>query len=148
VPAAGVLQIGSDSAGNALGLNPRLTGLKSIFDSGRLALIQRTGYANSSRSHFQGTDIWSTGDPASPQGTGWLGRYLDLLPSPIDPLSAWATNVQRSRFNVQRSVRRATYYVRGAVQTCACLFARGTARRTWHVARCTERCTLHAERCT
>ena len=43
IPAANVLQIGRDSAGNALGLNPRLTGLKSIFDSGRLALIQRTG---------------------------------------------------------------------------------------------------------
>ena len=45
IPAANVLQIGRDSAGNALGLNPRLTGLKQIFDSGRLALIQRTGYA-------------------------------------------------------------------------------------------------------
>lgn len=104
VPAAGVLQIGSDSAGNALGLNPRLTGLKSIFDSGRLALIQRTGYANSSRSHFQGTDIWSTGDPASPQGTGWLGRYLDLLPSPIDPLSAWATTRETPRTLMARTV--------------------------------------------
>ena len=104
VPAAGVLQIGSDSAGNALGLNPRLTGLKSIFDSGRLALIQRTGYANSSRSHFQGTDIWSTGDPASPQGTGWLGRYLDLLPSPIDPLSAWSTTRETPRTLMARTV--------------------------------------------
>src|SRR5881394_4297082 len=41
IPAANVLQIGSDRAGNALGLNPRLTGLKTIFDAGRLALIQR-----------------------------------------------------------------------------------------------------------
>ena len=47
----------------ALGLNPRLTDLRTIFNSGRLALIQRTGYPNSSRSHFQGTDIWSTADP-------------------------------------------------------------------------------------
>src|SRR5687767_4177252 len=91
IPAANVLQIGSDGAGNALGLNPRLAGLKSIFDSGRLAIIQRTGYPNSSRSHFLGTDIWSTGDPGAPQGTGWLGRYLDTLPSPADPLTAWST---------------------------------------------------------
>ena len=35
IPAANVIQIGSDRAGNALGLNPRLTGLKTIFDSGR-----------------------------------------------------------------------------------------------------------------
>jgi uncharacterized protein (DUF1501 family) len=92
IPAAQALQIGSDRAGNALGLHPRLTGLRTIYNSGRLALIQRTGYANSSRSHFEGTDIWSTGDPRSPQGTGWLGRYLDTLPSPVDPLSAWATS--------------------------------------------------------
>ena len=52
IPAAQVLQIGSDSAGNALGLNPRLSGLKSIFDAGKLAIIQRTGYPNSSRSHL------------------------------------------------------------------------------------------------
>jgi len=91
IPAASVLQIGRDTAGTALGLHPRLTGLRTIFNAGRLALIQRTGYANSSRSHFEGTDIWSTGDPRSPQGNGWLGRYLDTLPSPVDPLTAWST---------------------------------------------------------
>ena len=77
---ANVLQIGSDKGGNPLGLNPRLTGLKTIFDTGQLALIQRTGYENSSRSHFQGTDIWSTANTANTQGPGWLGRYLDTLP--------------------------------------------------------------------
>jgi uncharacterized protein (DUF1501 family) len=91
IPAANVLQIGSDRGGNALGLNPRLTGLKTIFDTGRLALVQRTGYENSSRSHFQGTDIWSTANPANSQGPGWLGRYLDTIPPPIDPLVGWST---------------------------------------------------------
>jgi uncharacterized protein (DUF1501 family) len=91
IPSANVLQIGRDSAGNPLGLNPRLTGLKSIFDSGKLALIQRTGYANSSRSHFQGTDIWATANTGNTQGPGWLGRYLDTIPKPIDPLVGWST---------------------------------------------------------
>src|SRR5437016_13916485 len=54
IPAAQVLQIGTDKSGVALGLNPRLTGLRTIFNAGRLAVIQRTAYANSSRSHFQG----------------------------------------------------------------------------------------------
>jgi len=104
IPAANVLQIGTDRGGNALGLNPRLGGLKSIFDAGRLAIVQRTGYPNSSRSHFQGTDIWSTGDPSSPQGTGWLGRYLDTLPSPVDPLSAWSTVRETPRTLLARTV--------------------------------------------
>lgn len=91
VPAASVLQIGADRAGHALGLHPRLTGLRQIFDAGDLAVIQRTGYQNSSRSHFLGTDIWSTGNPANATGTGWLGRYLDALPDPVDPLVGWST---------------------------------------------------------
>jgi uncharacterized protein (DUF1501 family) len=91
VPAGQVLQIGTDSSRVALGLHPRLTGLKQIFDQGRLALIQRTGYENQSRSHFLGTDIWSTADPSNAQGLGWVGRYLDSLPSPVDPLIGWNT---------------------------------------------------------
>jgi uncharacterized protein (DUF1501 family) len=89
--AGSVIQIGTDSAGNQLGLHPRLTGLKQIWDQGDLAIIQRTGYQNSSRSHFQGTDIWSTANTQNYTGTGWLGRYLDTLPSPVDPLAGWAT---------------------------------------------------------
>ena len=91
VPAGQVLQIGSDSAGRAVGLHPRLTGLRTIFDEGRLAIVQRAGYQNSSRSHFEGTDIWGTGNPSSPSSLGWLGRYLDTMPSPVNPLIAWNT---------------------------------------------------------
>jgi uncharacterized protein (DUF1501 family) len=91
VPAANVLQVGADRTGKALGLHPRLTGLRQIFDAGDLAIIQRTGYPNSSRSHFLGTDIWSTANPANSSGTGWLGRYLDALPDPVDPLVGWST---------------------------------------------------------
>jgi uncharacterized protein (DUF1501 family) len=89
IPAGQVLQIGTDSSGKTLGLHPRMTGLHQIFNEGRLAIVQRTGYANSSRSHFQGTDIWGTADPASPTSLGWLGRYLDTLPPPVDSLAGW-----------------------------------------------------------
>jgi uncharacterized protein (DUF1501 family) len=91
VPAGTVLQIGSDSRGTPLGLHPKLTGLRSIFNDGRLAIIQRAGYQNSSRSHFYGTDIWSTANPANSTGPGWIGRYLATLPGPLDPLIGWNT---------------------------------------------------------
>jgi uncharacterized protein (DUF1501 family) len=91
VPAGNALQIGTDSSGAALGLHPRLTGLRQIFNQGVLALIQRTGYENQSRSHFQGTDIWSTANPSNSTGLGWVGRYLDSLPSPVDSLVGWNT---------------------------------------------------------
>ena len=104
VPAGQVLQIGRDSAGNELGLHPRLTGLRTIFNEGRLAFIQRTGYQNSSRSHFEGTDIWSTANPATTQGPGWLGRYLDSIPAPVDPLTAWNSSGETPRALHARSV--------------------------------------------
>jgi len=91
VPAGQVLQIGTDSSKVALGLHPRLTGVKQIFDQGKLAFVQRTGYDNQSRSHFLGTDIWSTANPDNSQALGWVGRYLDSLPSPVDPLVGWNT---------------------------------------------------------
>ncbi len=97
IPAANVLQIGTDPSGVELGLHPRLTGLKSIFDAGRLAIIQRTGYANQSRSHFTGFDIWGTASVSNTSGTGWLGRYLDTQPSPVDPLVAWNTQRETPR---------------------------------------------------
>ena len=89
VPASSVLQVGTDSSGKALGLHPQLVGLRALFDQGRLALIQRAGYENSSRSHFTGSDIWGTANPSNPTTTGWLGRYLDTLPEPVDALVAW-----------------------------------------------------------
>jgi uncharacterized protein (DUF1501 family) len=92
IPAGSVLQVGSDSSGKALGLHPKLTGLKDIFNQGRLAIIQRAGYQDSSRSHFSGTDIWSTATPPNTQGSGWMGRYLSTLKSPLDPLAAWTAS--------------------------------------------------------
>ena len=97
VPAGQVLQVGSDAAGRALGLHPRLGGLVNIFNEGRLALVQRTGYANSSRSHFEAGDIWGTANPQSYTGSGWLGRYLDTLPRPVDALAAWNTTGETPR---------------------------------------------------
>jgi uncharacterized protein (DUF1501 family) len=91
VPAANVLQIGSDSSRVNLGLHPELTGLRQIFNQGRLAIVQRTGYPDQTRSHFLGIDIWATANPRNSSGNGWIGRYLDSLPSPVDPLVGWNT---------------------------------------------------------
>jgi uncharacterized protein (DUF1501 family) len=102
VPAGQVLQIGTDSSGKALGLHPRLGGLRAIFDGGRLALVQRSGYANSSRSHFQGLDIWGTATPSAPTGEGWLGRYLETVPA--DPLAGWSATQELPRALSSREV--------------------------------------------
>lgn len=104
IPAGNVLQIGRDASNIELGLHPRLIGIKSIFDAGRLAIVQRTGYANQSRSHFTGFDIWGTASTSNTSGTGWLGRYLDLIPPPVDPLVAWSTVRETPRPLMARTV--------------------------------------------
>ncbi|HJT45039.1 MAG TPA: DUF1501 domain-containing protein [Chthoniobacterales bacterium] len=69
-----------------IGLNPRLTGLKSIYDDGHLAIVQGVGYPNPNRSHFRSTEIWQTASDADRTGSdGWLGRYFDNCCSGSDP---------------------------------------------------------------
>src|SRR5688572_18844512 len=97
VPAGQVLQVGTDASGMTMGLHPQLGGLLNIFNEGRLALVQRTGYPNSSRSHFEASDIWGTANPQNSTSSGWLGRYLDTIPRPLDALAAWNTTGETPR---------------------------------------------------
>ena len=63
---------------NYAGLNGKLTGLKSLFDEGHLAIVQGVGYPNPNRSHFRSTEIWQTASDADRnESEGWLGRYFD-----------------------------------------------------------------------
>lgn len=61
-----------------LGFHPSMTGIKSLFDEGKMTGIQSVGYPNQNRSHFRSTDIWTSGSAADEyKKTGWLGRFLD-----------------------------------------------------------------------
>lgn len=59
-------------------LHPAMTGLQSLYNDGRLAIIQAVGYPNTNFSHFRATDIWmSASDSDVEVNTGWTGRYLN-----------------------------------------------------------------------
>jgi uncharacterized protein (DUF1501 family) len=60
-----------------LGLNPGMKGFADLFARGRLAIIRGVQYPKPEHSHFRSMDIWQTGSPGTPTGTGWLGRWLD-----------------------------------------------------------------------
>src|SRR6266446_3812243 len=49
---------------NHIALNPKLTGLKSLYDEGHVAIVQGVGYPNPNRSHFRSTEIWQTASDA------------------------------------------------------------------------------------
>ncbi|MDQ2918424.1 MAG: DUF1501 domain-containing protein, partial [Verrucomicrobiota bacterium] len=68
------------------GLNGKLTGLKSLYDEGHLAVVQGVGYPNPNRSHFRATEIWQTASDADRnESEGWLGKYFDSCCSGADP---------------------------------------------------------------
>src|SRR5438270_6935099 len=57
-----------------VGLHPRMTGLRPLWERGQLAVVQGVGYPNPDRSHFEAMDIWHSADPKRLTKSGWLGR--------------------------------------------------------------------------
>jgi uncharacterized protein (DUF1501 family) len=71
---------------DAIGLNPNLGSLKSLYDSGQMSIVQGVGYPNPNRSHFRSMDIWQTAEPETDRNlTGWVGRYFDSCCAGADP---------------------------------------------------------------
>ncbi|MGH3830971.1 MAG: DUF1501 domain-containing protein [Pseudonocardiaceae bacterium] len=71
---------------DSLGLNPAMTGLKTLWDQRHLAIVRGVSYPQPDHSHFRSMDIWQTASPSHPLNTGWLGRWLDATGR--DPLHA------------------------------------------------------------
>lgn len=81
IPARNVLKLS-----DYVGLNPRLRGLRSLYDEGHLAVIQGVGYPNPNRSHFRSTEIWQTASDSNRQmDEGWLGSYFENCCRGADP---------------------------------------------------------------
>src|SRR6056297_1697919 len=72
-------------------MHPAATGLKSLFDSGDLAIVHASGLATAQRSHFSAQSAMEQGIDSIdlPPGTGWMSRYLDglHLESPLAAVS-------------------------------------------------------------
>lgn len=58
------------------GLNKELKGIKSLYDDGKVAVVQGVGYPDPSQSHFDSIRVWETGDPSRRQVDGWLGKTI------------------------------------------------------------------------
>lgn len=70
-----------------IGLNPALTGLKSLYDKSWLRIMQSVGYPSQNKSHFKSTDLYLTGNDGNSllngQDTGWIGRFMELYYSDL-----------------------------------------------------------------
>ena len=57
--------------------HPEMTGLKSVYENGKLCIVHDVAYPDQNRSHFRSTDIWTSGSAANQfESTGWLGRHF------------------------------------------------------------------------
>ena len=66
---------------NKLGLNPAMAPIKSLWDEGKVAVINGIGYPSPNRSHFRSMDVWHTAEPSDIAPEGWLGQAVrDLDP--------------------------------------------------------------------
>lgn len=87
IPEANVLKVDSK-----VGFHPVMTKFKGLFDQGRIAVIQNTGYPSPDLSHFRSRIIYHRADPTTQEAAdqlGWLGKYADLkLASSNNPLAA------------------------------------------------------------
>jgi uncharacterized protein (DUF1501 family) len=67
-------------------LNGAMTGIKSLWDQKKVAIVRGVGYPNSDRSHFSSMAIWQNASPKNEFKTGWIGRFLDT--QAYDPMTA------------------------------------------------------------
>src|SRR5215467_6198737 len=90
------------------GLNHNLGGIKSLWDKGRVAIVQGIGYPNPSFSHFESIRIWETGDPTRRQVDGWLGRTLaqnyDSFGHPLTGCACGTTDVPGALRDLQATL--------------------------------------------
>jgi uncharacterized protein (DUF1501 family) len=61
------------------GLHPSMTGMQTLYNENKLAIVQAVGYPSPNFSHFRATDIWMTAsDSDQIVNSGWIGRYLNI----------------------------------------------------------------------
>lgn len=71
-----------------LALNRSMSGMKTLWDQKRLAIVRGVGYPQPDHSHFRSMAIWQSASPVGAQSSGWIGRWLDgRKPDPMSAIS-------------------------------------------------------------
>ena len=66
--------------------HPALGPLAGLHAQGKVAVLPAVGYTDADQSHFTSRHYWEVGDTDAWLQTGWLGRYLDIVGTPDNPL--------------------------------------------------------------
>jgi uncharacterized protein (DUF1501 family) len=83
-------------AGTAFGEDPRLrwhpsaTAIAGLHAEGKVSVMPAVGYEHPDQSHFVSRHFYEVGALDPGLSTGWLGRYLDRVGTPDNPLQGLA----------------------------------------------------------
>ena len=73
--------------------HPAASGIATLHDEGKVSVMPAIGYANSDKSHFTSRHYWEVGATDATLRTGWLGRYVDAVGKPDNPLQGLTLDV-------------------------------------------------------
>ena len=123
---AGYIALDKTVSDNKLvGLHPVMTGFKSLYDSGKLTLLNGVGYPNPNYSHFRSENLMFAGKDghnSDDLGNGIFGRYLGALhpglsgnPTTLspDPLAIQIGNLNPCLFYENEAERNIEYNLTG-----------------------------------
>ena len=66
--------------------HPAAAGLATLHGEGKVSVVPAIGYDHPDHSHFTSRHYWEVGATDPHLLTGWLGRYLDRVGTPDNPL--------------------------------------------------------------
>ncbi len=66
--------------------HPAAGGLAELHEEGKVSVFPAIGYEPSEESHFTSRHYWEVGQLDANARSGWMGRYLDLVGDPDNPL--------------------------------------------------------------
>jgi uncharacterized protein (DUF1501 family) len=66
--------------------HPSAASFHTLHSEGKLSVLPAVGYTNADQSHFTSRHYWEVGATDASLRTGWLGRYLDSVGTPDNPL--------------------------------------------------------------
>jgi uncharacterized protein (DUF1501 family) len=66
--------------------HPAANGLAQLYGEQKVTVMPAVGYTHPDQSHFTSRHYWEVGATDTHLNTGWLGRYLDAVGTPDNPL--------------------------------------------------------------
>jgi uncharacterized protein (DUF1501 family) len=74
--------------------HPAAAGLATLRSEGKLAVMPAVGYDHPDKSHFTSRHYWEVGATQAGMLTGWMGRLVDAIGKPDNPLQGLALDTK------------------------------------------------------